>query len=159
MPQPPGVRTMSLVILGVFGAFGILGISSAVGIWRLQNWARLSFLIYSVVMVFMCVVGLAVMWLILPSLPGAQQQAATFLRAFMVIMYGLPAAIGVWWLFLFSRKDIARQFQAEPHMMEDGVTPVPAKPSCPLPIAILAGFSLFSRVVFPSCLYFRHRNF
>lgn len=152
VPQPPGVRTTSMVILGVFGAFGILGISSAVGIWRLQNWARLSFLIYSVVLVLMCVVGLAVVWLILPSLPNAQQQAATFLRLFIVIMYGLPAAIGVWWLFLFTRKDIARQFQAEPLMMEDGVTPVPVKPSCPLPIAILAGFSLFSACCFPILL-------
>ena len=151
-PQPPGARTMSLVMLAVFGAFGIFGICSAVGVWRLRNWARLSFLIYSVVMVFMCVVGLAVVWLILPSLPDAQQQAATFLRVFMVIMYGLPAAIGGWWLFLFTRKDIARQFQAEPLMMEDGVTPVPAKPTCPLPIAILAGFSLFSACCFPILL-------
>jgi hypothetical protein len=67
----------------------------------------------------------------------------------MVIIYGLPAAIGGWWLILFTRKDIARQFQAEPLMLEDGVTPLPAKPACPLPIAILAGFSLISVCFLP----------
>lgn len=151
-PQPPEVRAMSLILFGASSAFGILGISSAVGIWRLRNWARLSFLIYSAVMVFICVCALAVVWFILPSLPNIQAPTATFVRVFKVIIYGLPAAIGVWWLILFTRKDIARQFQAEPMMLEDGVTPVPAKPSCPLPIAILAGFSLFSACCFPILL-------
>jgi hypothetical protein len=140
---------MSFVFLAVFGAFGILGICSAVGIWRLQNWARLSFLIYSGIVILVCVFGLAVVWLILPSLPSVQPKAATFMRAFVVIIYAIPAVIGIWWLILFTRKDIARQFQAERLMMEDGVTPLPAKPACPLPIAILAGFWLISICFLP----------
>src|ERR1700749_4817533 len=59
MPQPPGIRAMSMFFVAVICAFGILGIFSAVGIWRLQNWARLSFLIYSGVMVLMCVLVVA----------------------------------------------------------------------------------------------------
>jgi hypothetical protein len=142
--QPPGVRTTSLVILAGFGAFGILGIFSAVGVWRLQNWARLSFLIYSGVMIFISAIGLGVVWFVLPKLPSIEPRADAVIRVFMLIVYGIPIAIGVWWLILFTRKGIAQQFQAEPLMMEDGVTPVPPKPACPLPIAILAGFSLIS---------------
>ena len=144
MPQPPGIRAMSMFFVAVICAFGILGIFSAVGIWRLQNWARLSFLIYSGVMVLMCVLVVAVMWVVLPSLPNFQPQVAARVRVIMAITYGLPAAIGVWWLILFNRKDIARQFQGEPLMMEDGVTPLSPKPACPLPIAVLAGLSLIS---------------
>ena len=97
----------------------------------------------------MCAGSLAVAWFILPSLPNAPPQALTFARAFVVIMYGLPVLVGIWWLVLFNRKDVSRQFQAEPIMMEDGVTPVPGKPACPLPIAILAGFSLVSVCFMP----------
>jgi hypothetical protein len=45
---------------------------------------------------------------------------------------------------LLNRKDIARQFAPEVMLMEDGVTPVAAKPRCPLPIAILAWSQLLS---------------
>jgi hypothetical protein len=96
-------------------------------------------------MILVCVFGLAVVWLILPSIPNVQPRAATFMRVFVLIMYGLPAVIGVWWLILFTRKGIVRQFQAEPIMTEDGVTLVPA---C-LPIAILARFSLISVCFIP----------
>ncbi len=135
---------MSIFFIAVICVFGILGIFSAVGIWRLQNWARLSFLIYSGVMVLMCVLVVAVMWVVLPSLPSIPPQAAGRIRAMMAIIYGLPAVIGIWWLILFNRKDISRQFQGEPLMMEDGITPQPPKPACPLPIAALAGLSLVS---------------
>ena len=121
-------------------------------LWRLRNWARLAFLIYSGVMVFVCGIALAFVWFLLPSLPNVQPPATSFLHVFLVLIYGIPVLIGVWWLILFNRRDMARQFAPEVMMMEDGVTPIPAKPSCPLPIAILAWFQLLSACWMPVLL-------
>ena len=54
------------------------------------------------------------------------------IRVLLICFYSVPAIIGSWWLFLFSRKSVAAQFA--------GVlgAPAPQKPSPPTPIAILA---------------------
>jgi hypothetical protein len=147
--QPPGIHAISLITLAIIFGFGIFGIFCAVALWRLRNWARMAFLIYSGVMVFFCAFSLAAVWFILPSLPTNQPHMAGFLRIFLAAVYGVPIAIGLWWLILFNRRGIAQQFAPQAVMLDDGVTPALAKPSCPLPLAILAWFELISACCMP----------
>ena len=71
---------------------------------------------------------------------------------FLVLIYGIPIGIGVWWLVLLNRKDVARQFTSEGMLQGDGATSIAAKPRCPLPMAILACFQLFSACWMPMLL-------
>ncbi len=150
--QPPGTRAISLIFLVIILAFGIFGIFSAVGLWRLRNWARMAFLIYSGAMVCVCAFALVFVWFVLPSLPKVQPQAVGFVHVFLVLIYGIPIGIGVWWLVLLNRKDVARQFTSEGMLQGDGAASIAAKPRCPLPIAILACFQLFSACWMPMLL-------
>ena len=65
--------------------------------------------------------------------PGTVQ----LLRWVLLAIYGLPLAVGVWWLILFNRRTIKAQFAATATSTASGV---PQKPRCPLPIAVLAWF-------------------
>src|SRR5258708_36935579 len=68
--------------------------------------------------------------------------ALPMLRLLAVMVYGIPLLIGVWWLLLFNQRAIKEQFLAP--ALGDGQLAAPARPRCPLPLAILAGFSILS---------------
>jgi hypothetical protein len=59
------------------------------------------------------------------------------LRVMFLFIYGLPLAVGAWWLILFNRKTVKAQFAgtAPPSDLA-----LPMKPRCPMPITVLAWF-------------------
>src|SRR5207249_10125976 len=95
-------------------------------------------------------------------------QAANVLIAmkfFMLVFYGIPFGVAVWWVILFSRPRVVAAFGAPSTMVPgapvqcavdasgfpvpvpSGLMPIPVvpkKPSCPVPLLIVAGFLLFS---------------
>jgi len=64
-----------------------------------------------------------------------------FVRTLLLIVYGIPFLIGVWWLLLFNQRAIKSSFSRG-----SGRRPTrrSGKAACPLPLAILAGFSILS---------------
>jgi hypothetical protein len=67
----------------------------------------------------------------------------------VIVFYGLPLAIGIWWLTLFNKKSVAAQFvgPAGDSLDASGFPTqlvATAKPECPLPVMVLAGFLLIS---------------
>jgi hypothetical protein len=127
----PFVRT-SLLFCGILMlALCIGGVITAVGLFRLRLWARVSILVFSgmVAAIFAFSAG---MMLIAPLPEPANAGALTVaVRAGIACFYGLFALLGVSWLYFFSRKNVKAQF-------------APAKSSRPLCISIIAGFFLFS---------------
>jgi len=59
----------------------------------------------------------------------------------MLIVYGMPLLMGIWWLVLFSRKSVKAQFRGTTTSADPGL---PQKPACPLPISVLAWFYITS---------------
>ena len=135
-----------------FFGLAILGIFTGVGVLRLKNWARISVLVWSGVTAAICAFILAFFAFIpfpVPPNAGTPSNMATFVRLSTALVYGLPLAIAVWWLILFSRKTIAAQFEAGiGNPLDPSGFPVEptsaSKPTLPLPIAVLAVFLLFS---------------
>jgi hypothetical protein len=84
-----------------------------------------------------------------PTPPNAPQNFIGFVRAAVLIFYGLPFAIALWWLILFNKKSVVMQFAGSAGSFLDA-SGFPAEPvstsrlSCPLPLMVLAGFLLFS---------------
>jgi hypothetical protein len=151
---PPGMRAMSLAMLFIFMVCAVFGIVTGVGLLRLKNWARVSVLIWSGITVFFA--GFALLLsLIIPMPPprNAADFTIYFVRAMLFLIYGLPCAIGIWWLVLFTRKPIVAQFVAAvPGALARAsvlapyppLPAAPARPGLPVPLAVFAAIMVIS---------------
>lgn len=153
---PASVKTLTFAVLFLFVGIGVFGIFTGIGILRLKNWARISILIWSGITVFF--VSFMLLFLLVmpfptvtapPSLPdGASAPVVPVLamKVFLSIFCSIPLGITVWWLILFNRKGIRAQFTGTTDLavaaQPEG--PILIRPRCPLALAIIAGFLLFS---------------
>jgi hypothetical protein len=144
------VKTLTKCLMGFVVALGIFGIATGVNLLRLRNWARIATLIWSGLTVFFCALTLAFAAIVpFPTPPNAPVNALGFVKAAVFIFYGLPLAIGVWWLILFNRKGVTAQFvRSAPATLDPSGFPAEVLsepvPACPLPLMVLGGFLLLS---------------
>jgi hypothetical protein len=159
-PLPPLARAMAEVTVAFILGLGVFGALSGIGLLRLKNWARISTLVWSGVTVVISTLVL-VAFAVAPFPPSlnAPPNFAGIMRAALLIFYGLPLAIGIWWLILFNRQSVANQFvQPAGGPLDTYGSPVEglsaSRPTLPLPIAVFGVFLVFSSVcvVLPSFL-------
>jgi hypothetical protein len=142
-PMPPFVKSTAVAIMVLFAGLAIFGIFTSVGVLHLRNWARISMLIWGGVMAAFCGLALPFATFVpMPEAPAESPMALPFVRILLIVVYGIPFLIGVWWLFLFNQRSVKEQFL--PVATSDDQLTAPARPRCPLPLAILAGFSIAS---------------
>jgi hypothetical protein len=154
---PSAVRTNAFVSLLTLVGLSIYGVVTGVGLFRLKNWARYSVLVWGGVMVFFGAIGIiAVSFVSLPTRPNMPANAIMIMRWGIVSVYGLPLLVGVWWLALFNRTPIKRQFTGDPVADDPSV---PAKLRGPLPITVLGWFFVVSLATsIPWLLWWRGRT-
>lgn len=135
---------MAAIMAVFFLAMPAIGVFTGVGLLRLRNWARISILIWSGITVFSSLFALIGFLLLpFPAFPSTSPQISTgAIKAVIVILYGIPMLIGISWLILFNRKSVKEQFLGRGPTAIAPDSPVRAR--CPLPVAIIAGFMLFS---------------
>lgn len=164
-PMPPEVRTMSAVILLFLLGLSVSGIFVGSGIIRRRNWARITILVWAGFMAFVSLSAVAFSFVIFSAMPAMQlpnvnpADTGRFLHVvnlFVAIFYGIPAAVGIWWIVLFTRKRVAAAFtnplqpvavmdpSGFPRLSAAPGVPGQKRPACPLPLAILAGLFIFS---------------
>jgi len=143
LPLP--ARTALLVMMAIFIAASIYGIITGVALLLLRNWARISILIWAGFFVCFGAIGIPFAFFLptisppnAPQLPESSQRLMLWL---FLVFYSLPLLVGIWWLILFNRKAVKEQFTGTGDSTGAGL---PAKPRCPLPIAILAWLYLTS---------------
>src|SRR5262245_12730263 len=120
-PTPPPVEmtavlaTESVILFGL----GIFGVVSAIGLLRLKNWARVSFLVFGGLLggvSVMAMLGTLMAAVLMPQMmPPGQQVPPGFVTgillgfsAFWLAMVGLS----VWWLIYFTRLRVKEQFMS-----------------------------------------------
>jgi len=142
---PPFARNAMLATQSFMLALSIFGIATGIGLIYLRNWARISVLIWGGFSVFFGLIGIPIAFLTQfppnpnsPALPAESMQAV---RCILLVIYGIPLLIGVWWLILFNRKTVKAQFASRGESADQGL---PRRPACPLPIAVLAWFYVAS---------------
>ena len=142
-PMPPFVKSTAVAILLFLAVLAIFGIFTSVGVLHLKKWARVSMLIWGGVMAAFCGLALPFATLVpMPESPAGSPMSLPIVRILVIMVYGIPFLIGVWWLILFNQRAVKEQFLAV--APGDGQLAAPARPRCPLPLAILAGFSIIS---------------
>jgi hypothetical protein len=164
----PELRALTAATMVVFFSIAIWGAFSGVGLIRFRNWARLSALVWAGIVAPICLLVVGLMAFIpFPTLPDSPISVG-MIRLTVMLFYGGPLTIAVWWLILFTRPRIVAQFKAAsiatasmsgdpfiavPVPVRPGDAPttdactVPASlpsPSLPIPILVLACFFLLS---------------
>jgi len=112
-PMPEATRVLAAAMYCFFLAVCVGELVVAINVLRRRNWARIAILVWAGLMVVISAFGVAAIWLISGIVSQATPQAAnpgatiTFLRVFLVIFYGIPLSVGIWWLILFTRPRVA----------------------------------------------------
>jgi hypothetical protein len=136
---PSYVRSIANVSMLIFLGIAVFGMFTGIGLIRLRNWARISILIFSGLTVFFggtaLLVLLAIPFPINPSEPLVDPGAV---KAVVLLVYGIPVLISIWWLVLFNLKGTKAQFAGTSSETSPGI---PCAPACPLPVQIIAVFS------------------
>lgn len=152
---------VSLMYLGV----AAWGIATGIGLLRLRNWARLSIIVFSVLLIIMSGFS-GLMLLSAPAFPnpsGTNPSVMTAVRAVMGVFWLGQLAIGIWWLVFFNRASVKQQFSpsgaplpppapqifaAQP---SESAPPVPEQcpPQRPLSLTIIAWFLLVGCLFMP----------
>lgn len=167
-PFPAEMRAIFTVFVVFFLVLGILGNFVGVGVIRRRNWARVTILVWGGIMTLFCLALVAFSFVMfnsnlgvdLPNVNGVDTaKVMVFTRIFTMLFYGIPAAIGIWWLVLFTRPRVALAFTSPqpslPAAMDASGFPQPAlastpmpppRAACPLPIAVVAGLMALGSV-------------
>src|SRR5690348_16054041 len=143
----------ALIFDGVLDvAFVAWGIASGVGLIRLRQWARISMLVFSGIMIFFCLIPMA----IIPFLPLPPQSVTLpsnfglFFRIGAVAFYGLFVALGAFWLYFFNKRSVKDQFKGI--SVQDGLA-TKSRPERPLAILILACLFIIGGCFTPFVLF------
>jgi hypothetical protein len=144
-------------------AFVGWGVASGIGLLQLQQWARISMLVFSGIMIFFCLIPMA----IFPFVPIPQPAAAPanlmfLIRFFLELFYGFFVALGAFWIYFFNRRNVKAQFSGAPSPPEGGITPAgavtftDARPKRPVPIIVLGVLMLLGGGCFMPFAVFLH---
>ena len=127
-PIPPGAFKVLMLVSSLFYIGpAIWGILTGIGLFRLKEWARISIIVFSVLLVLMVgFSGLALVLIPIPIPPG-QAVDQTFMTVFRLVAGALSlflVSIGVWWLVFFNRAKVKQQFAKVPPAIA-GLVPAP----------------------------------
>jgi hypothetical protein len=115
------------------------GVATAVGTLRLRSWARISILVMSVIATIGCLGALLMLLIVLPSIPGPQDaQSVLIIRVITFGTLGVPGAVAIWWLLLFTRPRVKKQFEREPTGAASYLAQVPFRRARPISITVIS---------------------
>jgi hypothetical protein len=127
---------------GMFLLAGALGLATGIGLFLLKRWARISLLVFSVLLAFTSVMSAIVFLAVgMPAQSGVPQTTMDTIRYAMAGFYLSLFGLGIWWLILFNRAVVSQQF------LSGGTTP--SGPQPPLSISIIAWILLIGGVMSP----------
>lgn len=128
-PAPPFI--LMLISASMIFALAAWGILTAIGLFRLRPWARISMLIFSVFLVFTTMISTVAIFLVpMPAGKNVSSQIMIGVRVGIGSFYLGLMLIGVWWLYLFNKRTVKDQFR--------GAVGTAVAPARPLSITIIA---------------------
>jgi hypothetical protein len=126
MAAPPGNNprlprmffTAIRVVLPLFYALpAVWGIVTAVGLLQLKNWARISTIIISILLMVFGAFGILtsmVFFLKPPPGNGVDPKMVSIIGAVTAVIALTQIGIGIWWMIFFNRAGVKAQFMPQP---------------------------------------------
>ncbi len=115
---PPMFFKVFRVVLPLLYALpAIWGIVTAVGLLGLRNWARISTIVFSVLLIIFGAFGILtsmVFFLKPPPGNGLDPKAVFFIGVTMAVFALVQIGIGIWWMVFFNRATVKAQFLLQP---------------------------------------------
>ena len=112
--QPFPVKAVGYILCLFFAGLSAWGITTAVGLFRLRHWSRISILLFSGLLVVTGPLSaIAVGLTPLPNMPTASSGLIGIVRGVIISFYALIGLLGACWLFYFTRPGVRLQFGAE----------------------------------------------
>lgn len=119
----------------MFGALGAWGLATAIGLFALRNWARISIVVFSVLLALTGLVSAPVILLMpMPNVPSSFGGV----RIVIAVVYGALGLLGAVWLYYFNRRATREAFARGAPVVES---------ARPLSISIIGWWLLISGVV------------
>ena len=158
-----GGLIMSVFMLGL----AAWGIATGVNLLHLREWARISMIVFSGLLLVMAVPGLLMMIVMplptppVPAVPNGEaipplEHFMTAVRIGLAVCYALLALLGGWWVYCFNSRPIREQFRGAiaptPSTWAPAAfapTEVPGSPKRPVSITIIAYLTLVGACMFP----------
>ena len=150
---PAFMRPVLYVLSIFFLLCAVFVLIAGIQVIHLKNWARIALLITSGCLLFFGITGIVVIFVTLLAQvsPDPLVSKAT-LDSVLAVTYGIPTAISIWWLILFTRRAVVAQFKlsasAETVSFANANFRV-SSPSCPLGIRIVGWYLASFVLVLP----------
>jgi len=140
--SPVPLKGIMAALAVFFTAFGVWGFVTAAGIFRRRAWARISMVIFSVLLVGMGGSALLGTLIIkLPPNPSFTPQMMSYIRLGIAAVYGVMTLLGAWWLLLFNASRGKQYFAESGAGIPAGVS---SESGRPLSIGIIGWYLLIS---------------
>jgi hypothetical protein len=139
----------------LFFAAGAWGVSTGLALLRLREWSRVSIIVFSALLLFLCIPGL-LMFLMMPfpppgTVPSPQLTPSLLMgmRIFLTLLYAALAVLGGWWLYFFNKRSTKEQFlKVRGAPLERALgEPAVAPGTRPLSITLIAWYLLISAFI------------
>jgi hypothetical protein len=110
-PPAPYLPGSFVVAIAFYLALAGWGIATAVGLFRLRPWARVSILSISVLVLVTCFGSAVSVLILVPNIVDQQDpHTMAVVRAMFLVASAIPMGIAAWWLVLFLRRGVKQQF-------------------------------------------------
>src|ERR1700722_1934497 len=153
--QAQFMKYFMILMAVVFFSAGAWGISTGMGLLRVREWSRISMLVFSALMLFICIPGL-LMFLTMPfpppgTAPSPQLTKNVLMgtKIFLTLFYAFLAVLGGWWLYFFNKRSTKEQFLKVPGGSSDRILAeaMIAQGARPLSITLIAWYLLISAFI------------
>ena len=163
----PAFTRAAGVIMAIFMlGLAAWGIATGINLLQLREWARISMIVFSALLLVMAVPGLLMMLVMplptppVPTVPPGEAipplaHLMAAVRIGMAIFYALLAVLGGWWIYFFNSQAIRELFRNPATPASDAApgvfvpTEMPGAPKRPVSITIIAYLALVSGCTFP----------
>lgn len=143
-PMPPGIFVAAAA---VYGVLAILGLLTAIGLFRLKNWSRYSTIVFAAGLVLVGIVG-ALVLVVMPLPTVNSGSAASNAVRVITSIWLATAALGGIWLFYFNRRVVREAFaRVDEGGLEAKRGLLIGGRRVPVSIAVIAGFNLYGALV------------
>jgi hypothetical protein len=115
--QPAFMKSVMFAVAAFEAALAAWGVASGIGLLRLREWARISMIVFSALLVLMSLPGLLMMlampFPIPPNASDAELARHVMLgtRIIMSIFYALLISTAAFWLYFFNTRFVRDQFK------------------------------------------------